>query len=590
MASRADFAGVGAPRYRAELPWLGPIQGGIARDRDARVRIGGASDPVLGEALAAVLLPVVRDGDGKHFEPPTKNGEPGKIVDIGWAFALDNDRNGRFRIEAPPVLWAGGVDGVLMVLLYDRSGIFPEKEGDPSGDRRFPGDWAEQLEVLHVKSASAEARREGPIHDLPEPMQIEIERRVHELLGRSLEKLEPGLIEFDLRLANVESDAQGVTFAVASCQYPAGLLDRDVAERSYAELVKCLQSQDREVKPDCMLLLGDQIYADATAGLFDPSTLYDRFELPHEQLLRMAPLRTILRRLPVYTMLDDHEIEDNWEPIAGDPDSLRIMRTGRGYYLDYQRMAGPKPIRVRGDSSVPLWTAFDVNGLPFFIADTRTERDARTAQSVQDASIMHDEQFGALLDWLARYRESDVPKFIASPACFLPRRLRATQKSHPASALRSDSWDGYPQSLHRLLATIVANQIGNVIFLSGDEHISFLAHAQIQARATDHQKIRIASLHSSALYAPFPFANATPDDLAWEETFSFRWPTARAGEGQRVVAEGGDCVCEVSTQFAPPGDGFTLLRIERSDGRWRVRCRFVRGPSSAATEEWLDVL
>ena len=61
-------------------------------------------------------------------------------------------------------------------------------------------------------------------------------------------------------------------------------------------------------RPQCLLLVGDQIYVDGTAGLFDPTSQFDRFVRPYEILYRMNPVRDVLRRLPAYMMMDDHEI------------------------------------------------------------------------------------------------------------------------------------------------------------------------------------------------------------------------------------------------------------------------------------------
>ena len=65
-------------------------------------------------------------------------------------------------------------------------------------------------------------------------------------------------------------DAQmpGLVFALASCQYPAAALDRQLASRSLEKLKKWYEASDEQ---NFMLILaGDLIYADATAGLFDP--------------------------------------------------------------------------------------------------------------------------------------------------------------------------------------------------------------------------------------------------------------------------------------------------------------------------------
>jgi cholesterol oxidase len=576
MASKADGIRLEDLRYAPRLPWLGPIVGELRARGEPTVRIGGASDPLLDKALAAVLVPVVRNRETDRLVPADDEGKPGGVAQLGWAFALDNDRNGHFSFDAPLFLWGDRIDGVLMLLLHDRLPVAVDMADARA--RYFSAIWEDRLARL-VKPGEQPARgalaRAMPIRDLPQAMQEHIERDVGERLADPIGALEAALIELERWLLARSAAPAEITFAVASCQYPAGFLDCDVAERSYERLARCVGREGRGLKPSCLLLIGDQIYADATAGLFDPSTLYDRFEFPYERLLRMPALRRIQRRIPVFTMLDDHEIEDNWEPVDGARRADDNLVDGRRFYLAYQRIAGPALRPPTPDSPLPLRYDFELNGFPFFIADTRTERKARSAQSIEDARIMSDSQFEDLLAWLGRPRQTDVPKFVASPACLLPRALRTRQNGHCASALRSDAWDGYPGSLHRLLAYIVEQQIDNVVFLSGDEHISFATRARIVARGSG-KSAWIHSIHSSALYAPFPFANAVPDDLAWEETFRFTLALGGPLHMQGAAVWGGEYECEVATEFAPPGDGFTLVQALRENERWAVRCRYSR--------------
>jgi hypothetical protein len=163
-----------------------------------------------------------------------------------------------------------------------------------------------------------------------------------------------------------------------------------------------------------------------------------------------------------------------------------------------------------------------------------------------------------------------VPKFIACPALPLPRHRRAAQPRQPAAALRSDAWDGYPQSLSRVLGHIARERVPNVVFLSGDEHVSLVA--RVTLRAANGEPVVVHSVHSSALYAPFPFANSIDDDLVADEAFRL-----------------GDCSVEVHTRFAAPGDGFAVLRVFDDEGRWRARLRFMRGPRSPGSPKWIDL-
>lgn len=368
-------------------------------------------------------------------------------------------------------------------------------------------------------------------------------------------------------------------FAFGSCQYPAGIFDRAVAEGSLRRLASRLDDESGSHAPEFLLLVGDQVYVDGTAGLFDPTTRYDRFVTPYERLYdRDGPLQDVVRRIPVYMMLDDHEIEDNWEP-GGDAEARRNLEEGRRAYLDFQRRAGPPRVAPTGDSLTPLWYMFERAGIPFFISDTRTERKARSAATLANAQIMSDAQFGTLLRWLSA-QDPDIPKFVASPAILLPRHLRVTQHGHPAGALRSDAWDGYPYSFRRILGYIAKHRIRNVVFLSGDEHLSCLARATLTDRQSGHA-VDIVSIHSSALHAPFPFANSIPEDFVVPDEFAFSLPTERVDQREM----GGDYLCAVQTEFAPPGDGFALISLAREDPGWTLCCDFDRARDGTAPED-----
>jgi hypothetical protein len=180
---------------------------------------------------------------------------------------------------------------------------------------------------------------------------------------------------------------------------------------------------------------------------------------------------------------------------------------------------------------------------------------------------MSEGQMSSLLDWLSE--PSDMPRVIASPAILLPRHSRAVQRKLPVSALRSDGWDGYPGSLHQVLAYIAHQKIRNVVFVSGDEHLSCVARIEL-ARPGDDPVI-VHSVHCSPLFAPFPFANSEKADLVADESFALHGKT---GKGARYR-------CRVRTEFGPPGDGFAVIRIYRDDCGWTMECDFDRAHNGA---------
>lgn len=352
--------------------------------------------------------------------------------------------------------------------------------------------------------------------------------------------------------------------AVASCQYPAGLVDGTPvaaatpgpADASYHRLLERWRAP-RGGRPQLVVLTGDQIYSDATAGLFDPLSAADRYDAPHRRLFDSRYFAALSRSLPLAMMLDDHELEDGFEN-EGDWLSRQVLQAGRRAYTLHQRSTGPLP-RVAAARPRRLFCTLPLRGFEFFFADTRTERAKRTARSVASAAIMSKLQMGELLAWLAKgHGEQDVgqrprrPRFVVSPSAVLPRRLSSRESA--AAALRSDGWDGYPASLHRLLGWIARHHVDDVVFLSGDHHVCSLTTA---TTTTARGALRLYCIHASALYAPYPFANARAEDFAERDEIE-------AG-GQRWYVE---------SRFAQPGQGFAVLRLEPLGAGWRLHVEF----------------
>ena len=350
--------------------------------------------------------------------------------------------------------------------------------------------------------------------------------------------------------AAAKPNADRFVFALASCQYPSGLIDEEPAQRSIRQCGELSGSQ----KPDLLVLAGDQIYLDATAGLFDPV----RVDVTRADAYAWAQGRyAAFATIPVCTMIDDHEIVDNWEPRPeSDPhwkENEKLLERSCVAYVENCRTAGVPGAVARYTRGQPLSYPFEPAGFPhrFFFADTRTTRQLRNALTLTTAKIIGDDQWLSLQQWMACV-PNDAVKFIVSPPILLPRQLATA--CQPMAALHSDAWDGYPASLHAMLAWLCDNDNGRTVFLSGDEHISCAATIEI-ARATDPQrKVTVYSVHSSALYAPYPFANGSEADLAGDEEFAFEAPDAR-GVPVRYV-------CKVSTFFPPADNGFAIVSVE----------------------------
>ena len=167
-----------------------------------------------------------------------------------------------------------------------------------------------------------------------------------------------GVIPYDPPAASLAApSADGTSFALASCQYPAGLIDGRAAYRGY-ERITARVDAGTGIVPRFLVFAGDQVYVDPTAGLYDPSSTDDRYGRPYEDWLGNPSVRNALRRIPSFMLLDDHEIADNWEP----PDDGTLAARGIVAYEKYQR------------GLHPAHDEFDFDGFRFFLLNTRTDR------------------------------------------------------------------------------------------------------------------------------------------------------------------------------------------------------------------------
>ena len=190
---------------------------------------------------------------------------------------------------------------------------------------------------------------------------------------------------------NNQDDNQ-LCFAIGSCQYPANIVDKIPAYQSYQRLANRLEDKPSTNKhptnkPELLLLLGDQVYTDPTAGLFDPSSTYDRYSRCYFDLYGQPEVRRVLRQLPSYMMPDDHEFKDNLEPICpespGYREHIKQKHEGLKSYKNFQQ----QPASNENNQSTKLWHSFEHKGFNFFMLDSRTNRKPRSAANMYEAHI-----------------------------------------------------------------------------------------------------------------------------------------------------------------------------------------------------------
>lgn len=358
--------------------------------------------------------------------------------------------------------------------------------------------------------------------------------------------------------------------ALSSCQYPADFFRYRCGYQSLGAVATLFADERYRDMHRVMLLAGDSIYSDPTAGFLDAVDPHERFTQQYHTLRNSWAWKLIDSDESLYS-IDDHELVDNWAPLdASHPDQEQkkeletTLKEGRRAFI--------QEMNIGAQSKDDIYFGKQLNGLPIFVMDTRTEREARNVTNIHEANLISNKQLKALEDWIDQCAQQDKgkslseipPKFILSGSMMTPRLRsvsdRWNQHASGAACLRSDGWDGFPKSQHQVLAKILRSSLQRVVFLSGDAHIPCLCNMTV---SDGQHSITMASVHGSALNAPLPFANAMAEDFARSETFELC--SDKASTTLTVTTD---------TQFPDVGDGFSVIKVSEHDLRYRAEVSF----------------
>lgn len=391
---------------------------------------------------------------------------------------------------------------------------------------------------------------------------------VYRLAGPPQPPQPQGLDTLDLSkarraLAPGSARGQGVRLVVGSCRYPQGMIDGapeggDWADGPADRLYGAMGHHD----PDLIWLLGDQIYADETAGVFDPELKAGHHRAAYRRWLSNGRVRKALCGPLVQSLPDDHEFRNNWTPLGPrHPDvqaaHQQAMTEGRAAMASY--LVGP-----HWPPTASATVGFACGDVACLMLDTRTQRSPRGDGLVATAQIMSSKDRHLLQEFLQVHAAAPYPKVIGTPAMLLPRR-RSTH-AHPESALASDAWDGYPASLHEVLRWLWEHRARQVWFVSGDEHLASQCTITLTCQASG-QQVQVRSVHAGGFYTPYPFANSLAEDFRAHETFTV--------EGTQEPL-----LCTVSTVFEPAGE--CLIRLDMHPdaqdptGAWTVSPSWIK--------------
>jgi cholesterol oxidase len=524
----------------AQVPWSGPVIWPLqsAQVDGVMLPVSFGYNPALSKPEYVVAIPLGKGPDGFELlrnaaSDPLCQVYPAPAFEHGWGKMLLALRG------------AQGAHSLLLLLVYDEPAAL---DNALFGLAEPLFDGASIASVLAAPGGPASS-----LAGLPKDRIPALAAAVETCLTEDRHNIEAGMV----RIPQQRRPGR-LRIAMGSCQYPPGIIDHEPGFHSYHRLAKHIGESTQENRIDLVLLLGDQVYVDPTAGLADPQSPEERFLFPYQNWYRSREVRNVLRQVPAYMVMDDHEVADNWEPLrAPDRKHDEALALGLKYYLNFQ--CGPLP---PGKSFTP---DFVHNGFHFFVADTRTKREHRDAQNVGNRNLLGTRQSAALDAWLqARATEDPArPKFIVSPAMFAPRLRKAMQGAKTANAIHGDGWDGYPASFLHIVRKVHELKLQNLYMLSGDAHLS--CKATITVQADGQAPLHFWSVHASALFAPYPFANTQPDELMARESFSLK------DDAGVKLAD-----CRVETEFAPPGNGFAFLEAVFVQDQWQVEISYDR--------------
>lgn len=307
------------------------------------------------------------------------------------------------------------------------------------------------------------------------------------------------------------------SFILGSCRFPGILWRTKHADRIFEPIAKQISKPTKkEPAPKFVLMVGDQIYADKynRAVPVGRADTFEEFQERYLSAFGSRNMRELLRTVPQYMILDDHEIEDNWTQDLFENGSKRqLFILAMNAYMSYQWCHGPRTFGTR------LYYSYECGGYPFFVLDTRTQRYINSESDNLDDNHMlgrpalgsEPNQISRVLAWLAKQQDlhGNTPKFLVTSSVFVPNAINARESSSKCKKEGSGSWAGYPETKKLLLDYIVDHNIQNVVFLSGDIHCSNVVQISFSG-SVEASKLKAFSITSSAFYWPFPFADGDP--------------------------------------------------------------------------------
>jgi choline dehydrogenase-like flavoprotein len=369
----------------------------------------------------------------------------------------------------------------------------------------------------------------------------------------------PQAHQFELDAATwlpLVTEAHRVKFAAGSCRHPGLALDSSRVDAAIERLLAA-------GLPSFSLLVGDQIYGDATAGIADPSNALERYHDAHATAFSSSAMRRFLQSHPVYMTPDDHEWIDNyphasplvkqawpdWQP--GSSFALRhdrVESVANEAVRLFQRLQTPCPEDVN--------YTFEVGALRVFVMDTRVHRKRSQRLIVDPATITQFEQ------WASQATHRHISMLVTG-SVLAPGLIRHADPTEPGEL---DTWQFSEPQRRAVLSALVRHCAGRFVLMSGDYHLSGTAQLFHQDRCVG------VALVAPPLYAPLAYANASAQEVLLRESVALEGMADLEVRSEGLRAGSGYCDVEIELQQDAGFSAiFTTDLVEYETGQSRGR-------------------
>lgn len=302
-----------------------------------------------------------------------------------------------------------------------------------------------------------------------------------------------------------------VRVALGCCRYPGFPFERERADEALFRLEQLVRGRRGPARPELLFMLGDQIYADRTAGLVDALSPVERFLFRHQEAFTTRAARRLFSSVPTVCVPDDHEFVDAYplgRPLlrrasprtrAEKRQARRRERAARVFAAEtlaaYQLAQLPDTARRFGYCEV------ERGGVRFFVLDTRTWRRRQRNGEVRTLHWMARHAFAR---WVQRCAADGVLACLVTGSVVAPGLHPGAD---PANAGPQDTMQAAPAERAWLLGQLAQWVPGRFVLVSGDYHVSFAGEICLAGRRIG------AAIVAPPLHAPLVYANARPEDL-----------------------------------------------------------------------------